>query len=273
MIGYTVNNLVNALLKVLNVADDGTTVTGLSTTPGLDFDVQLKRQSGSTYVAASETVTIYEVAGSPGYYGFKFTPQNTGEYTLYVRELDPATMGRDFPYQYNILPAGAVFEPSALQCFCAVSDINRYSGLTVTDTTQVTSQQALAFAEERSSWLMAMCAYWGFSVTPATLDATSRIADLLRMASAIGAALNVVIAWYAQVEPSENEKARQLLTQWVSLVGDGDKLLGVLQIEVQAALSLPEIRTPYSSGEMVPANESIITDGGLGLVMDMRKVF
>src|SRR3990172_6854439 len=143
------NNLILENLRVLALADDGTTITGLSTVIGTDFQVVLQRQSGTTFVAASETVTIAEV-GATGHYAFSFTPQNTGLYVLYVRELDAATMEREFRFPYEVLSAGSVFSPTFTNAFCAETDIERYAGLTFTAASSITSTEAAAYAEERS---------------------------------------------------------------------------------------------------------------------------
>lgn len=269
---YIANNLISAELQCLSVNDDGTLVSGLSTTPGVDFSTRLRRQTGTTWADASETVTITEATA--GFYQFKFIPlQSSAQYDLYVKELDPLTMGRNQVWSYNVLPAGAVFEPSAVECFCAVSDVNRYSGLQLGVATTVTDTQGLAFVEERSAWLKAMCSYWGFPVSPQTLDPASTLADLLRAASAIGAAINVVIAWYSAVEPVETDKARQLLAQWIALVGDGDKLIGSIQALIMTELSTGGIQTHISDGEVSLADEGHITDSGLSAGMRMGRVF
>lgn len=260
------NNLIIENLRVLSAADDSLTVSGLSTTPGVDFQISLQRQSGSSAVAASETVTIAEVA-TTGHYIFAFTPQNNGMYWLDVKELDALTLGRALRFPYEVLPAGAVFTPSFTNAFCSQADVERYSGLHFTNATQITSAQVAGFAEEGGAALMSRCSYLGFPVTVASLDPTSRLADILRAANATWAAWRVVIAWYAQIEPSQNDKAKDLLASYIDLVGDWNKIPGTLAIEISGNLASLTTSNVLSGDTTARANEGSPQDIGLQVRM------
>lgn len=268
---YAAQNQIIQKWRALDLNNPPGVVSGLTYPAGIALDIE--RSSGNSFIAASESIGFAETAVL-GDYSIYFTPQNSGTYFLTVQELSALTMQRNWIYTYEVLPAGALFIPSAAGCFCAVSDVARYAGLTFTNTSSpVTSDMALGFCEERAAGIMAMCAFWGFSVNPATVETGSILEDLLRSANAIGAAIDAVVAWYAAVEPSESEKVRSLMQSWINLMGDGAKIKGAIQLQVESSFSASGVRTHISSGEVTLKEETPITDGGLALGMSMDRVF
>lgn len=257
---YAPQNLVSQMWEVIDLNDPPGVVTGL-TVPA-DVTLALRRSSGTTSVVASETVSWAET-GTPGNYVITFTPQNAGTYVLTIQELNALTTKRRWSSTFEILPAGAVFTPSYANGFCAETDVERYAGLSFTNTSDpVTSSMVAGFVEERAATLMSLCSFWGVSVTPSSVTLGSRLEDMLRAANAIGAAFDAVVAWYTQVEPAENEKARLLLARWLAFVGDGQKLIGILQMETEGTISLGSSHI-LSGDTTARANENAPQDIGL----------
>jgi hypothetical protein len=235
-----------------------------------DITFTLHRQSGSTFVTAAEVVAFAETA-SVGTYVITFTPQQTGLYLLQLTELNANSLQRTARFSYEILPAGAVFSPAFSNAFCSESDIERYAGLSFTSSSTVTSNEASAFAEERAAVLASLCNYWRFAVTPASVVVGSRLEDLLRAANAIGAALDAVIAWYQNVEPSENQKAVKLLDQWIRLIGGtigNEVITGTLETEIIASLAASLATNHTLSGDTTPrASDNAPVDVGFQIRM------
>jgi hypothetical protein len=267
---YVAQNLIVESWTVLDLATPPGAVSGL-TSPA-DVTLNLQRSSGTTYIAASEVVGWAETA-QLGTYAITITPQNAAHYVLTLQEVSALTLQRNYRFTYEVLPAGAVFTPSYSNAFCAQSDIERYAGIKFTSTSSVTTLMAAGFAEERAGQIMAWCAKWGISITPTTVISGSRLEDLLRKANAIGAALDAVISWYTQVEPAENEKARLLLAQWISMMGDGGDIEGTLEIEIDSNFGISSVRTHISSGEVTLREEPPSVDSGLSTGMTMGKVW
>jgi hypothetical protein len=260
---YVAQNLILEPWTILDV--NSNPLTGMTSPADITFS--LKRQSGSTFVAASEVVGFAESAVA-GTYAITVTPQNTGTYINELKELNVGTLQRTWRFVYEVLPAGAVFSPSFANAFCAETDIERYLGLSFTATSQVTSTQAAGFAEERAAYIMAMCAAWGSVITPSSVIPGSRLEDLLRAANAIGAAFDAAVSWYTQVEPAENEKARLLMARWVSLMGDGEKLVGLIETEIETNLTGGFETDNVLSGDTIARNTDIRQDVGLLVRMD-----
>ena len=259
---YAPQNLVSQMWEVIDLNTPPGVVTGL-TVPA-DVTLSLRRSSGTTSVVASEVIGWAET-GTPGNYVITFTPQNVGTYVLTIQEISALTTQRRWISTFEILPAGAVFTPSYANAFCAETDVERYAGLTFENTsTPVNSGMIAGFVEERAAVLMSLCSFWGLSVTPASVTLGSRLEDMLRAANAIGAAFDAVVAWYAAVEPSESEKARMLLARWIALVGDGAKLIGSIQSEIEGNLSDGLGSSHIISGDTTArANENAPQDIGL----------
>lgn len=262
---YAAQNQIIQKWRALDLNNPPGVVSGL--TYPADVALDIERTSGNTFIAASESIGWVETS-RPGDYSIYFTPQNTGTYFLTVQELSALTMQRNWIYTFEVLPAGAIFVPSPAGCFCAVSDAARYAGLTLTNTsTPVTTDMALAFCEERAAGIMAMCSFWGLSVTPTTVTTGSILEDLLRSANAIGAAIDIVVAWYADVEPSESGKVRSLMQSWVNLMGDGAKVLGAIQTQVVGTVG--SFATDHVlSGDTLARSSDVRQDIGLLVRMD-----
>lgn len=260
---YVAQNLIIEPWTILDA--NSNPLTGMTSPADITFS--LKRQSGTNFVAASEVVGFAESAVA-GTYAITITPQNIGTYINELKELNAGTLQRTWRFVYEVLPAGAVFTPSYANAFCSQGDIERYTSLTFSTVSPVTSLEAAGFAEERAAYIMAMCAAWGLTVTPTTVTAGSRLEDLLRAANAIGAAIDVVISWYWQVEPAENDKVRSLMARWVALMGDGARLIGVIESEVESNLVGSFATNHILSGDTTErANENSPQDIGLQVRM------
>ena len=260
---YVAQNLIIEPWTILDVNSDP--LTGMTSPADITFS--MKRQSGSTFVAASEVVGFAETAVA-GTYAITLTPQNTGTYINELHELNANTLLRTWRFVYEVLPAGAVFTPSYANAFCSETDIERYFGFAFTVSSPVTSSMVAGFAEERAAMLMALCSSWGLEVTPTSVTIGSRLEDMLRAANAIGAAFDACVSWYTQVEPAENEKARLLLARWIAFVGDGAKLIGTLQIEIEENLTNGLGSNHILSGDTQERATDIRQDIGLQFRMD-----
>ena len=205
--GYTVWDLNNNPL------------TGMVETTDILFT--LHRQSGSAMVAASEDVVLTEI-GATGHYSIVFTPVNLGAYRLTLEEINVNTGLQIVAWDFNVLPAGAVFLPSFVNAFCAESDIERYLGRTISATTNPTATQAAGFAEEIAAILSSIASKRGHAVTPLTVVAGSRLEDILRAANAIGAARFYVEAQQLGISPNTSVQFDRLTMLWEEYVRPGN---------------------------------------------------
>lgn len=267
---YTAGDEISIPIIILDQNSDPLTgLTGGSGAGGFtnaDFQVTLSRQSGTTYVAATDIVTVAE--GLPlGTYVFRYTPANTGRHLLHVKELNAATNGYTHDRHNDVVTAGSIFVPSLAECFCSEPDIERWLQQSLTGTTRPSSTEAAAFAETRSAMLQALCARLGYSVTPSTVTSGSRLQDLLREANAIGAACDCVSVAAFGVAPSRTEKAEWLEKQWDRYFGkpgeDGKKgIIGLIEMEISG--NLASLSTDHIlSGDTIAATPTYPTDAGI----------
>lgn len=262
MSSYVSGNQIRTLWTVLD--QNSSPLTGVTTPAGITFT--LHRDSGSAYVAASETVSWAEI-GVTGHYYISFTPANTGRYTLQLKELHVSSLGRTWVFHYDVLAAGAVFVPAYSNAFCSESDVERWLQQDITSSTKPSDTQVAGFAETRASILMSLCARLGYSVTPSTVTSGSRIEDLLRDANAIGAGWDATVSQTFGTAPSKTERAGWLEGLWVGYVGDGDKKAGILEMEIRG--NLASLSTDHIlSGDTTAATETTPTDAGIQVGMD-----
>lgn len=196
-------------------------LTGMVETTDVVFYLHRRSSSASAMVAATEDVTLTEI-GVTGHYSIVFTPQNLGEYRLQIEEINVNTNLQIMAWDFNVLPAGAVFLPSFANAFCAESDIERYLGRTISATTNPTATMAAGYAEEIAAILSSIAAKRGHSITPTTVTAGSRIEDILRAANAIGAARFYVVAQQLGHSPNVSEQYERLGTLWEEYVRPGN---------------------------------------------------
>jgi hypothetical protein len=266
----------NEIVEVYIVLDQSSVpLTGLTGGSGAggftnaDFIVTLHRQSGTTYAAATEVLTLAETA-TAGYYAFRFTPTQTGTYFVHTQELDPLTNGYTHDFRYEVYSGGSVFLPSYANAFCAETDIERWLSQGISSTTNPSDTVAAAFAESRAAMLMTICSRLGFEITPATVTNGSRIQDLLREANAIGAAWDYTVAQAFGTGPSRTDRATWLESLWNRYVGDGDEIVGILELEIRG--NLAAFATDHIlSGDTLPATPTYPTD--IGIQVSMRDQF
>jgi hypothetical protein len=265
-----------------NLTLDGWTVLDLNDNPltGMlvpgDVTLTLQRQSGSALVAASETVSWAEV-GATGRYFFSFTPQNTGLYLLYLKEINVNTGLRQPEFRYDVLAAGAQFAPSYANAFCAESDLERWLGMSISATTHPSDTEAAGFAESRAAILMSLCAGLGYPVTPATVTAGSRLEDLLRDANSVGASADYLIAQGKGVRPfGAQTLVDNLLSLWKTYVGSytssGVFVPGLIAAEIRG--NLASLATDYIlSGDTQAAPTSGMPPTDIGISIGMGDVY
>jgi hypothetical protein len=259
-----------------NILVDGWTILDLTTgspktgmTAPADVTLTLQRESSGTIIAASETVTMTEI-GVTGRYYFSFTPANSGLYILYGLETNVTTYQRAFEFRYDVVSAGATFSPSYSNAFCAESDIERWIQHAIDGTTSPDDTEAAAFAESRAAILMTLLAKWGYTVTPSTVVAGSRLEDLLRRANSIGAALDYTVAQQFAKVPNLSDRPERLEILWQQLVGDPSDLdakPGILEEEVKGNLS--SLASDHAlSGDTAARTETVApTQEPIGITM------
>src|SRR3990172_6330054 len=206
---FPVSSPVVTIWTVLDLSSNP--LTGVTTPAGITF--ALHRQSGSVAVAATEPITWTEI-GVTGTYSIVFTPVNAGQYKMELKELHVSSQQRVYPFFYEVVTAGSAFSPTFANAFCAETDIERWIQQPITASTQPSSNEAAGFAETRAAAHMSLCHRLGFTVTPSTVVAGSRIEDLLREANAVGAALDYTIAQCFRAGASKTERIESLMELW-----------------------------------------------------------
>lgn len=243
-------------------------LTGMTSPAAITFT--LFRDSGTAIVAASEIVSFAESA-TAGTYQVSFTPQNSGLYTLQLKELNVNSLQRTYRQDFMAQSAGAVFAPSYANAFCSESDIERRLGLQISSTTSPNDMEAPGYAEARAAYLMAVCARLGFPVTPLTVTSGSRMEDLLREANAIGAAIDFLVAQGKYATPLEPGKVGSLQSLWEQAVGyyanNGNWIDGAVTMEIsgnQVSLATSHV---LSGDTTARAAENAPQDVGLQIRM------
>jgi hypothetical protein len=252
---------------VLDVND--VPLTGVTYPAGVTMT--LDRQSGSTIVAASETLSWTEI-GTTGRYYFSFTPTNSGIYILHLNEIHALSGGSQPTFRYDVVAAGAVFSPTYSNAFCAESDIERWIQTSIDATSRPNDTEAAAFAESRAAVLMTLCAKWGLTITPSTVTAGSRLEDLLREANAIGAALDYTVAQQFAYQPSKSDRAIMLQSRWIEYVGGAQpgfvtESIGILQKEIGNLVSLATDHILSGDTMANPAASAPATNAAIGFTM------
>ena len=252
---------------------DGWTILDLSSDPLTamsapgDIDLVLHRESSGAMVAAGETVTWAEV-GATGRYYFSFTPENSGLYILYAKELDALSMQRTFDFRFSVVTAGATFSPTFDEAYCAETDMERWLQQAIDGTTAPTDTEAAAFAEGRASVLTSLCGRLGKTVTPDTVTAGTVLEDLLREANAIGAALDYTIAQQFGRSPSLSERPAFFQTLWEQFYGDPTAkppTAGSIEMEIRGNLvSLASDHILSGDTTAAPVSSSAPTSEGIG---------
>ena len=233
-----------------------------------DVTLTLLRQSGSTMIAASETVAWTEI-GVTGRYYLSFTPQNTGLYVLILREIDGNTQQRVYEFRYDVLAAGATFAPSYANAFCAETDVERYLNQQIDSTTSPNDTAAAGWAEGRADALESLCAALGNPVTPATITA-GRLQGLLREANSIGAAMDYRMAQAFKTGAAKTEHVEALLEMWESYVGkyvNGKMQPGTIAMEITSNLASLATSHVLSGDTTARADEAAPQDVGLQIRM------
>lgn len=202
--------------------------------PG-DVTLTLHRQSGSTMVVASEPVAWAEV-GTTGRYYFSFTPTNTGLYVLELQELEPTSLLRNQPFDFDVFAVGVISAPTYADAYCSEADIERRINAPISASTIPDDLQAASFAVGRASILTSLCAGLGVTVTPATVAASyPRLENLLREANDIGAALDYLMAQTRSSTPFKvgEDRSAFLRDMWEEFTRAKD---GILAMEIRSNL-------------------------------------
>jgi hypothetical protein len=224
------------LWTILNLNNNP--LTGMGSPADITFT--LFRDTGSSLVLATETVSFVETA-TAGNYQVSFTPQNSGLYTLQLLELNANSLQRAFRQDFLVQAAGSVFAPSYANAFCAETDIERRLGLQISGSTSPTDVETTGYAEARASYLIAVSARLGFTVTPATVTPGSPQEDILREADAVGSAVDYLVAQGKFASPLEPGKVGALQSIWEQLVGyynnSGKWIDGALTTVIRASLA------------------------------------
>lgn len=235
-----------------------------------DITASMMRDTGTAMVVATETVTMSPIAGSTGDYYVEFTPQNSGSYSVLLQEINVNTGLRNTQSEFIVYAAGSLFLPSYTNAFCAESDIERWLQQSIDTTAHPSDTETPAFAETRAAILMSLCARYGFTVTPSTVTAGSRMEDILRDANAVGAALDYTTAQNFGKAPFKTERYDALLAMWNYYCGrdeNGKHVAGALEMEIsgnQISLASSHI---LSGDTTARADEGAPQDIGLQIRM------
>ena len=218
-----------------------------------DVTLTLRRQSGSTMIAAAETV-VWAEDGVTGHYYITFTPVNVGLYHLNLQETVQGSQLRDYLWDFNVQTAGAVFVPAFSECYCSEADVERWTQLDFSATSRPTSSQVAAFCEARAAEITDKAARNGVTITPSTITAGSVIEDLARELNAVGAGVDSFMSKFISVAPAQTDKTTLLREEW-------DRRCTAF-IEHAWSLGAGGMATHISSGEVTLPSESNITDRG-----------
>lgn len=238
-----------------------------------DITFTLFRETTGGMVAASETVSFAATA-TTGYYTISFTPQNTGLYTLFCKELNVGSGLRQPRFDFSVLAAGSILVPSYSNAFCSEQDIERWINAPIDATKSPSDTEAAAWAEMRASVLMILCSRLGYPVTPgsSTLTGTA-LEDMLREANAIGAALDYLTAQTRNLAPFDAGRGRLSFFEdrWNTyagyVTGTGTPIPGFIELEIRG--NLVSLSTDHIlSGDTIAADSSVApTDVGIQATM------
>lgn len=217
------------------------------------------------------TVSWAAVSGSTGYYTVSYTPTSNGAFVLEVIEINASASGARWKFPQEVTASGAVFVPSYSNAFCSEGDIERWLQQPITSSSKPTDTETAAFAENRATMLMSLCARLGFTVTPSTVTSGSRLQDLLREANAIGAAMDYTIAQSFGTGPSKTGRAEWLEGLWKGYFGStSEEIVGILEMEIGG--NLASLATDHIlSGDTIAATVTTPTD--LGIQVTMGDIF
>jgi hypothetical protein len=233
-----------------------------------DVELKLFVDTGSGFALSVDSVSWAAVAGQTGEYQISYTPSAAGIYKLQLRELNAASDGRRWSFPQEVAAAGATFLPAFANAFCAETDVERWTGLDFDGTSKPTTTQVAAFAQARASEIRSVVASEGWNPVPGSLTPLSIEEDILRECNAIGAAADAFMAKFMDVDPSQTDKAVALLQEYQRRL---QRLVAYAQDIASSSAGF--ITTPITTGEVTPADETQITDGGLGLAIAMDQDF
>ncbi len=214
------------ILHVWKLVDGGGgAITGLagSMTKTLEFFA-----SSSSLAAGSELVTVAEI-GSSGNYAITYTPGDAGLYRLTINE---TTQGWLIVYEDVVAATPSEFADT--YAYCSEADVCAWAGVADYHTTSVpTEVQVLGFMRMRAAEL------YGLMVTgtkefgglgdkapgptgsalalDTTTDAGRSLDFVLRMANAVGAAVDALLASTIGEQPRRSERAAELATLYDSM--------------------------------------------------------
>lgn len=143
--------------------------------------------------------------------------------------------------------------------YCAETDIERWTQTAITASTTPSDSEAAVFAVARANILSSLCAGFGYTVTPTTVTAGSRLDYLLGEANAIGAALDYTVAQQFARSPSLSERAERLQILWFQYTGNQDENnpeIGYIEKEIHgnlASLSTDHILSGDTTARAVTA--------------------
>jgi len=243
---------------------NGDPLTGMTVLGG-DISFRLHRSTSAGTVASGETVSMAEV-GSSGTYEISYTPASTGLYTLQLKELNASTNGQQYRFPVDIFAAGSQAVPTFADAFCAETDVERFAQLQF-DASSVPSDDDVAlFAAGRAKEMQGLLAAAGWTITPATIDADSVEAGILREVNAVGAAGDAWLSKNRDVMPAASEHGRALLDEY--------ELRLTRAVEyARRVLGTNLVGSPMTTGEVTLRDESSIEDSGLSDVVTADQEF
>lgn len=218
MAGAPINTEILHIWEIKDAA--GAAITGLQPT----MTAALSRfPDSATRVAASETVTIAEI-GTTGFYAITYTPTLAQTYKCRITE---STQFLEYTFEDDVVDAPAAV--TSADAYCTEADVVAWAQMgDYTTTTTPTEAQVLLFMQSRAAELYSILSRIMGSSTPGpssfdvdldeTTDKGKGLGRLLRMANAIGAAMDAVEASGAGQGPARSERVSELGTMYSSLV-------------------------------------------------------
>jgi hypothetical protein len=243
---------------------NGNPLTGMVAPADISF--RLHRTIGSGTVASGETVSMVEVAASPGTYDISYTPIGTGLYTLQLKELNANTGFQQYRFPIDVFAAGSEAIPTFDDAFCSESDVERFAQLQFDASSDPSDADVALFAAGRAKEMQGLFAGVGWTITPAGIIANSVEQGILREVNAVGAAGDAWLAKNRDDAPASSEHGRALLDEYQL------RLERAVQY-ARSVMGTDHIRTPMTSGELTLRTETPVDDSGLRDAIAMDQEF
>jgi hypothetical protein len=217
----------------------------------------------STQASATETVTIAEI-GSTGFYAITYTPTNA---QVYKGRITESSLYLEYTWEDQVTDSAAA--SVADNAYCSEADVVAWAQMgDYTASTTPTETQVLGFMQMRAGELYGVLAKWmatpvgpsGASGYATEIDTSTdkgfALNEQLRMANAIGAAMDALQAAGASEAPSRTERVEELSVAYAAIVANLEHLAREYEGNVDA------VATHITSGEITQASVTAQEEDG-----------